>query len=673
MKTILFIDQGEGELWHSFVEHDFLLKDWFCEENVVVCPWHSEGRSAKEALPDLPSLLGDEQDWNALVVTDLRGAKVGQRAENDLYFGNPYDFPENYDVDFTQPLLESDRPIVRLTQMLGGIPDRTTVVDASEYKVIHPRSEAYFDMLERYRLEVPRPRRLVCVTPRDLNEDLAHELACRREDEKSSMAGRFWERNAYAVNTRYVVVDFDKDAIHEDLDDGSSTRAAHDYLLGKSWLGYWMVVLTLAMNEFSTSDLQAFKLYVMSVSLNHKQMDEDLARCKAIWLAALDLVRAHVDMEKNRTQVSEFESQTLPNYRNDIPVQFDNEDASNTKIRADHIGLFRDDGQNDVVTWAKELKESGAALKKLLVSPRNKVRMAVILFHGTEMPEDQVLGGRVLSQTQKEQLEEELFSIEMGIADGVAFEPFSFESRKREMNDAASNVEEALRSRSQSRPTIAVVAFGALSLTLGLLPLGAQGFKNSLVAVGVGIICCVCFLLVVVVGVLAIMWQRKRVEDAYAAFNDQMQTTCDKLLQDAKRVSKNISDCSSFMRGWHILQRRQNSVRSTDQLAWLCDKEAVLDERIKSLDQLLGQNHPVDRGAYRTLMARGWQQVSLDLNDEMFFLLHLIDPVSRPLNAVVQSGSMVIVPFAFVSGITLLPVALRGYVVPSSAEGGESC
>ena len=202
MKTILFIDKNDEEVYGSFLRYDFLLDEHRKMGAYEVCGWQPEGMSVATALPELEQLVREEDDWRAVVVCNL--SKQVDESADDRHFDNPYDFPESYGRSANHPVEESDRAIVRVAQMLGGFPEKTAMVWPEVRKVIdedvigsdlvgvenalngedvkartvmggydveYCLSEDRYDLMERYRLGVTRPREIILLTPRDVDAD----------------------------------------------------------------------------------------------------------------------------------------------------------------------------------------------------------------------------------------------------------------------------------------------------------------------------------------------------------------------------------------------------------------------------------------------------------------------------------------------------------------------
>ena len=245
MKTVLFIDKGDTEVYDSYLRYDFILDEYRKNEVFSVCSWHPEGMSVSTAIPDLPALLGDDKEWRAIVVSDLR--RFAPDPSTDRHFDNLFDFTESYDVGTDVAFAESQRPIVRLAQMLGGFPEKAAIQWIEQAKnsedVINTAGNAVqwnaqdlldtasideadiefalppelYHLLERYRLGVTRPQSIFLISPRDVDEDLmrTREISLlqekKEEDERRRKEAR--ERNRRQAD---AIADVDSDFEEEE-------------------------------------------------------------------------------------------------------------------------------------------------------------------------------------------------------------------------------------------------------------------------------------------------------------------------------------------------------------------------------------------------------------------------------------------------------------------------
>lgn len=265
MKTVLFIERGASPIGKSYLRYDFLLDEYAAADAFEVCEWHPEGNSVATVVPDLPQIVVDDEPWRAIVVADLRDKGIA--AKDDRHFDNPFDFPESYQRGIDAALEESPRPVVRLAQMLGGLPEKAVIswpdiegmkegrvggaataapsdpeaqpsalgVSLRGIGIDYPATEGRYDLLDRYRLGVVRPESIVLITPREVDDDFAvekmteisqerkrvekhrQELLAKANtsvltpEERSELEGEtpvgFWQRNDYPASVRFVVYD----------------------------------------------------------------------------------------------------------------------------------------------------------------------------------------------------------------------------------------------------------------------------------------------------------------------------------------------------------------------------------------------------------------------------------------------------------------------------------
>lgn len=672
MKSVLFIDKDEGELWDAYERHSYLLDEWLHSEDAVVCPWYRDGRSVESALPNLEGLLGDEQEWEALVVCDLR-EKGDVAPQSDESFGNPFDFPEYYNVDFTQPIAESKRPIIRLTQMLGGIPDRVAMVprdtqsidetwdggmynNVNAYDLSHPRSDDFFELQVRYRLGLPRPRRITCITPRTVDADLVQELsACRLDDRRN--AERFWERNAYAPGTRFVVVDFDALMISEQNEEFGLSLVRYE----RQWLMFWCAVVTFSLNEFSSNDLRAYHLYRLEVAIDEEELQRLVARHEAVWSAANNLIEARLAQEEKLLQRSEYEVPEIPVYNTTIHVEFDQEGFGGLQCDESSVGLLRDIPRKDLVVWNDQYTAAIKRFRELLSMPGRGLRKAVMRYRDQHTLPLEEIEYCVLSQRAFEELAEEQRASEQELVSTLTATPFEVRTYQSGIEDRSDEVVASIESRSSAYCSLLVIVGATLALSIGLVPgllVGGQNLRGRVAAAIVAL--CMCAT-VVLVGMITIRRQRKAVRDAYGDFNRKMSELSEGLSKEGSRLGKRISTYATMQKRAQIIDRQAMGSAPTRQIAWLRERRARLSEQTELFDYLIGQHRSIDSQTYRLTIAHGWDGLASRLEDESFFKLSVYRLTKRPFNMARRHGGTLTVPFSFVSEVSLVPLSLYTY------------
>ncbi len=685
MKTVLFVDKDEGELWDSYLQYDYLLSEWLSDQEVCVCDWHREGESVQAALPGLAGLLDDDEAWTAVVVTDLREEKNLPCEAKDPSYGNPYDFPENYEVDFSQPLRESTHPIVRISQMLGGIPDRVSLVSASdeesgritnEYEVYHPRSQDHYAWMERYRPTVSRPRHLVCVTPRSVNADLRYELKVLSDELLTQNAQRFWERNGYAARTRFVVCDFPTAASEVETEVASpAQKLKNQQMHDRCWLNFWFDVLTLASKNFPLRTLQAFKLYRMDVRLNPAALRKASEDRMGVWAAAQDVLKTRIEFEYDRLRQASPEEKKIPHYETHIEVEFE-EGKSCLETDPKRVGRYRDIPANDTDIWEEESTLVFDNFREVLWEPRRGTRLAVQEYGAKSSLTKKELEYCLLNPYQFERLNADLAQQEEKLLSTAGSVPFAFRPYEQVLAERSQETQTAIDERSTKASSIATILIVSISFLVGLLPfaLGSAGdLRNDLNA---GTIAIVCTLVLLIAGFYTIYRQAKRVRKSYEAFNDQVRSFVDGMKSEADSLGKRISLFAQCKKGWSVIERQGCNTCTSEHLEWLRERYALLSERANDLTKLVGGVCTPSENAYKRTTREGWEALEIALGDEEFYKLHGLDSDDRLIRGDVGGEEFVTMPYPFMEDVMLKQVILRAYVTadtPSSGEGGGVC
>ena len=677
MKTVLFVDKGESELWQSFQKHDYLFDEFQRRGCFAVCDWRSAGRSVATAIPTLQSILEDETEWTAVVVTDLRS--VGGAREGDAHFDNPFDFERNYNKDANAAVLASEETpaLVRLTQMLGGIPEKVDWSPGSQGAgasssgaITHPRPDGFYQMLEDYRLGVPRPNQIVCITPRSVDEDVQRALndelgsqgydrACLRD---------FWQRNDYAAATRFVVCDrqmackpiddceFEKGDGGLDAEDVGLAQEASERQNAMDWLRFWISTLTLLVSDRPSDSLKPYRLYRLVVNIDYDKLKGLFDQKYAEWIGARDQVVRQMEIEEGQLVRTEYERSQCPDCSTDITVDFDLVRSSELFSNPSKVGLIRDIPQNDFATWAGQRSRIGSALGKLLRAPRRALREASRRFREQSMLDPEELEYCVLNQTEKEELEDGLLAEEIRLAETTGRRAFAVNAYDESLESRSQGIRDSIGRRSPLKMVVGVFVASLVAVILGLLPyfIGLWLGLNEGLGAHVTVLLFVLVLSLVTLGTL--VWQRYVVRSRYHDFNDWMSTVLGDMRAEARRLGDRISAYASYRKRWSILERQNHMDDPTERLRWLCEKDASLQRRIRVVASVL----PVeaDDDAVLRVAKMPWRAVSGLLEDESFYSVYSSVPAERPSDTERQTDLTLGVPFEFVRDIELDPLLI---------------
>lgn len=202
----------------EFAKYQALFADALKSNRIGVCKWNESGTTVETALPELNSLTDDKEEWRAIIIRFIDDDCM---AACQSVPQNPYDFLINQNNG--DDVHENDVPLVRLTQMLGGIPtievDFEPEVITEEHmapRIIYTpvvdktKAEVRRELVRKYQFDGRLPSSIIIVSVRERNDDKDSEedvdstWLSRRESESSE----FWKRNQYPgfADSWYMII-----------------------------------------------------------------------------------------------------------------------------------------------------------------------------------------------------------------------------------------------------------------------------------------------------------------------------------------------------------------------------------------------------------------------------------------------------------------------------------
>ena len=706
MKTVLFIDKTEEDLWASFQKYDYLLDEYRNDSGFDVCLWNRQGASVDAAIPNLYQALGTHTIWQAVIVTDLREPMEALR--DDEHFDNPFDFRDRYDVRPGDGFEETVHPLVRLTQMLGGLPDKV-VVDWPEEDRLNAVAVSYastaerYDLIERYRLGLPRPERIICVSPRDIDEafswarkqdfrvaesehmrnletlvaerenmlargvdplsdefrDLEDQLRVFRTDEVAAKLG-FWERNDYPSSARFVVID--QSASHIETPEGlqlakqaaSVARFDEEEPAARSlWFNFWMCVLALMVSTVLPEDLRAFQLYGMKASIDEAALGYSFGRRRVQWETACQIIGERLDEDYGRLMPSEYKRADMPDTQATISVSFDQINPEQLYTDPSVVALMKDKPKRDIEVWNSQRQGVFNQLRELLRAPRRALNIAADRFRQQKPLTYEELEYCILSQSEKERLQQEVQSIESSLAEGAGSSPFDFDTNERAFDEADSTVRTVLEKRATRPQAFAAIGIALATSLLGFGPY-VLGFAGGVkVSAGAALVSLVCMLALVVVFVVTLTVMRKEARQAYVGFNDVVRRISGSLNSQAWALGQRLSSLASFRKKWAVLERQENLDMPTREAYRLGKSSALLKTRIRDIDEVARLNDiEVQAAGYSFDIT--WSQLNSMLDDDSFYNIRNAPAVET--NDKSDIGTFSDSPYEFVRDLSLVPI-----------------
>ncbi len=514
--------------------------DAISKEKIGVCRWNESGTTLDSALPELRDLTDDKEEWRAIII---RYIDENGMATFDSDPQNPFDFLIN--ADFNGIPKESKVPLIRLTNMLGGVPKPDIQFEPKVVReegrtsrtiyepVTNKVAEASYERLSaKYQFDGKEPSSIMLcsIRSRKKKEDNIEEAWVSHRESESS---EFWKRNQYPSNCRFMVYDY--------LPLGPVQKEADDF-------NFWTCVLLLALNEIDSSVLQAYRLYHVKTGFNRARMEDSFQSVINRLRDAKDSIN-----RKIRKNVEEqfSEEKPLPDYRIITPVNIKVTEKEGKKIPAKRFPLFSYNQRGDLQTWEKSQKELEDRVVSSIKSAERGLDQTAARMRGKlTFTVDEV---DELNIYQEEDLQEELDKIYSDIVKRQGELPSGKIVDRPDTLEAVSKVKDKLLSRVELGPALAAWMCSFLLLLLSSLPVILAYVKRHYspapgciyLLTGLGIL--------YLFGLLFAMKQKLALNRLIGRYNKIIGNTYGDLVDKSDKYSQYMSDIASHARGTSYL------------------------------------------------------------------------------------------------------------------------
>lgn len=521
------------ETYNSFADYQPFFSKSCNDGKIGVCKWIESGANIETALPELPSLVNDKEEWCAVIVRTVDESKRAGYL-SDMF--NPYDFDASKTCG--KESLE-DIPLVRLTHILGGIPpyniDFKTVTVKEKYKanrvVFEPNIDkknynAHNELKEKYSYDGRKPSLIVIVTLRFVSQDNI-SLESVWETRKESESSEFWKRNTYPNICRFTVCDVS--------DEGPVQRDADK-------MNMWLSVLMLCLNYPDSSVLQANRLYKLSCDFDKDIMEDNFQNVIYKLKSNKYYIEKSLDADKNQELSIE---EKIPDYRVPCSVQTKKPNFKDILIRSNRFKLLSRGKFNDFGIWKHHKLESERSLihcvkdseRKLdqaaeAIKPKCNVRKDEIEKVNKYQYEDMQIEARELYRTIIEQ-------------QGVLPED-NFKSNKK-MRTAEKIINDILKNRLTRKTFLLTLIIIAVILLFVNLPgLISHFVLNQGSLTGFFSLFVVEWFVVFVSAIFLVLFEKSKLKSALNMFNMGLKEELIKLVSNVSLYSDYISNIASF-------------------------------------------------------------------------------------------------------------------------------
>lgn len=568
MYSVLIQNQKTME---SFLQYQPFFAEAINNNRIGVCKWIESGTTIETALPELGNLTDDKREWRAIIIRYIDDNCMNS-FESEAR--NPYDFLINRNAD--NVIEESPIPLVRLAQMLGGVPPLEVKFKSDVIKEPYkaPRTvyipienleaeQKHRAIVEKYRYNGRPPSSILIISVRNKkyqDESIGREWLIHKESESSE----FWKRNGFPSVCRFMVYDFEMQ--------GPVQKEADDF-------EFWYSVLLMSINEWDSSTLQAYRLYSLGVHMDCAAMLESFQ-------TLVDQLRdTKCFLEKKiKTNIESqlCENEEIPDYKLKVTVPLKLPKSEECLPKKKSFTLLSNGAASDVAIWRKQRQIAEETLKSSVrVAQRALDKTAEKMRANCTFSESEVLP---LSKYQEEDMKHENSELYNKIICTQAILPSDRISEKKDIKEAAEAVRKNLLGRVMTRPALNGIAIAIMLILLSSIPMivfnQGNGKDNPMMV----LYFCIAYICTIFVAAFStVIFQKLKLHVLIDKYNYCLKKIFRQLIENAGDYSTYMSCIASYSRGNSYIDISSNKKRMTK------GEHHSRYSHIKSIDVLLGK------------------------------------------------------------------------------------
>lgn len=623
----------------SFLRFQPLFADAIHTNKIGICKWNEAGTTIDTAVPELRSLTDDKEEWRAIIVRFIDDNCMAA-FESDIE--NPYDFEINKGTE--DAVQENEVPLVRLTQMLGGIPPLEVhfqpeiirekhKAPRTVYKPIENplRENKYKHLCEKYSFNGVRPSAITIVTIRLKDKLEDNGISQVWENHRESDSSEFWKRNHYPSICRFIVYDYSEK--------GPVQKKADDF-------NFWISVFLLATNEIDSSVLQAYRLYTVKTHINKDEMTESFQVLTDRLLAAKQTIEKAI---KRDIENQICEEEPLPDYKLNVTASFKLPDITDRAVNTTSFPLLSNDTNGEVSLWEKKVETIEHNYGKAVISSERTLdQVADRMRVSYQMDEAET---PALNRYQKEDLSHELNGLYAKIVNIQSDLPTGTVTSKT--SAAIKKVKDALVQRVLKKPAFATLFLTILLILLAMIPsivFVLQRNGDNYFALG-----CAFGAQIIVVGLFVLIYlviQKNKLNRLVQDYNIKMGNQFDKLIDNSDQYSEYMSSIASHARGSLCLSMSSQKEEQEDETRLLKVRH------ISAINSILGKIKEWSKAYHLSVLFKDRileERVDVDtsINPGSTRLYALETGLTQKVS-VNQSGLTIDSPFSFTDRIDIV-------------------
>lgn len=526
-----------NETADAFSAYKALFMDAESSGSIGFCTWEETGENIDDALPGIRELTDDKEEWRAIIVR----LKSENNSDNDAnYSQNPYDYASDNIME--NELDESRIPLIRLTHMLGGVPDaekqfRSVLIEEENkaprmvYQPVEDeeRDEALKKLKQKYTFDGVMPSSILIITVRETS-DAGNQDMCSGVFRSEAESSSFWKRNRYPSICRFLVFDI--------VRQGPVRRE-------ESMFRFWLTVLLLSINRIDSSALQAYRLYRADVSIDTELMEEVFQQT----VNRLASVKAGIKSEIDRQMRGKSGTdRRLPDYRIDIPVVYEMPKDVKYTVKPQHFRMISDSPVKDVEVWNAQkanIEESLAGCIKEADRELDKTagRMKQSCIYDEDMVEK-------LNSYQKEALTEETDLLYDNLIKLQGELPVSSFIKDDKAEKLSKKITSYMRGRITLKPVIYTFILIVLLVIYVQVPAVIKYIQGKdIPLVPIGVMSVISIGVIFLCGIITLLQQKLALHSMIREFDKSMKNKFSRIQANVREYSRYLTALASYSRG----------------------------------------------------------------------------------------------------------------------------
>jgi len=394
-----------------------------------------------------------------------------------------------------------------------------------------PEEKAIYKALtEKFAFKENRPTEVLLLSTREIftaddNESIRE--AVRRawqfhDDEESSC---FWQ--VYPNTCRFICYDL--------------INPEHTLYDRELWR-FFLLALTLSVNQIPSPALQAYRLYNADININAEDLRGELDKHIENLMSIQTIIQERIKREPELTR--DKKKELVPSQ--DISVKFENVDESDVKVNEDELGLTSDCPVPEIKFWRDYTQSTKQTIDNILSAPQEiaaskalEMRCAVNTFCGKE---------QVLDRFQIERIHKRINDLEPQVINANVYSMLNTDVYMAEMADAGAAVRKSLGLRLTKRNVLLISLCSLMVYLCGFLPYMVNSAKISRSAFGASFGLAVIALLFLAAGGLLVLWfLRRRLVKKLKKYNKTVREIFDRVNKGAQVYADYFSSVCTYM------------------------------------------------------------------------------------------------------------------------------